>query len=170
MMSKLALLWRALMASLVLAMLWLAAPAMADELRLGYVDTERVYREATAAVKAQQRLKAEFAPREAELADMARHARELKQTLDAGKLSDAERRTRERELQALDRDFQAKQLEFRQEFGQRRTEEFAAIQQRANQVIRDLARSERFDLILQDVVYVSPRFDLTERVLKALDD
>ena len=105
MMSKLALLWRALMASLVLAMLWLAAPAMADELRLGYVDTERVYREATAAVKAQQRLKAEFAPREAELADMARHARELKQTLDAGKLSDAERRTRERELQALDRDF-----------------------------------------------------------------
>lgn len=54
--------------------------------------------------------------------------------------------------------------------GQRRTEEFAAIQQRANQVIRDLARSERFDLILQDVVYVSPRFDITERVLKALDD
>lgn len=169
-MSKLALLPRMLAVWLALAMLALVAPAMADELRLGYVDTERVYREAAAAVKAQQRLKAEFAPREAELADMARRARELKQTLDAGKFSDAERRTRERELQALDREFQAKQLEFRQEFGQRRTEEFTAIQQRANQVIRDLARSERFDLILQDVVYVSPRFDITERVLKALDD
>lgn len=156
-----------MVALLLMALAW---PAMAEELRLGYVDTERVYREAPAAVKAQQRLKAEFAPREAELAEMARHARELKQVLDAGKLSDAERKSRERDLLALDREFQSRQHDFRQEFGQRRTEEFAAIQQRANQVIRDLARSERFDLILQDVVYVSPRFDITDRVLKALDD
>ena len=157
--------------ALLLSLLSAAWPAAAaDGLNLGYVDTERVYREATAAVKAQKRLEQEFASREAELAAMARRARDMKQALDSGKLAEAERKAKERDLLALDREFQGKQREFRQEFSQRRTEEFAAIQERANRVIREIARDERFDLILQDVVYVSPRFDITDRVLKALDD
>ncbi len=157
--------------ALLLSLLLAALPATAaDGLNLGYVDTERVYREATAAIKAQKRLEQEFASREAELAAMARRARDLKQTLDSGKLAEAERKAKERDLLALDREFQGRQREFRQEFSQRRTEEFAAIQERANRVIREIARDERFDLILQDVVYVSPRFDITDRVLKALDD
>lgn len=157
--------------ALLLSLLLAALPATAaDGLNLGYVDTERVYREATAAIKAQKRLEQEFASREAELAAMARRARDLKQALDSGKLAEAERKAKERDLLALDREFQGRQREFRQEFSQRRTEEFAAIQERANRVIREIARNERFDLILQDVVYVSPRFDITDRVLKALDD
>ena len=157
--------------ALLLSLLLAALPATAaDGLNLGYVDPERVYREATAAIKAQKRLEQEFASREAELAAMARRARDLKQALDSGKLAEAERKAKERDLLALDREFQGRQREFRQEFSQRRTEEFAAIQERANRVIREIARDERFDLILQDVVYVSPRFDITDRVLKALDD
>lgn len=157
--------------ALLLSLLLAALPATAaDGLNLGYVDTERVYREATAVIKAQKRLEQEFASREAELAAMARRARDLKQALDSGKLAEAERKAKERDLLALDREFQGRQREFRQEFSQRRTEEFAAIQERANRVIREIARDERFDLILQDVVYVSPRFDITDRVLKALDD
>ena len=147
-----------------------AGVSAAADLRLGYVSTERVYREAKEAVTAQKRLESEFSAREKDLAAMAKRARDIQTQLETGKLSDGERKQKERDLLAIDRDFQPRQRDFRQELSQRRLEEFAVIQDHANKVIRDIAKSERFDLILQDVVYVDPRFDITERVLKALDE
>ena len=147
-----------------------AGVSAAADLRLGYVSTERVYREVKEAVTAQKRLESEFSAREKDLAAIAKRARDIQTQLETGKLSDGERKQKERDLLAIDRDFQPRQRDFRQELSQRRLEEFAVIQDHANKVIRDIAKSERFDLILQDVVYVDPRFDITERVLKALDE
>lgn len=149
--------------------LLLAWPAAAAEFKFGYVSTERIYSEAKPAVLAQQRLEREFAQREQELKKLAARARDLQSHIEKMKPDDSERRNRERELAQLDREFQAKQREFREDLALRRNEEFAAVRDRANRAIRQLAAQDQFDLILQDAVYVSPRYDLTDRVLKELD-
>jgi len=71
----------------------------------------------------------------------------------------------------MSRDLQRLQREFREDLNLRRNEELAAVQERANKVIQQIAETEKFDLILQDpVVYASPRIDITDKVIKALAD
>lgn len=143
--------------------------ATAADVKIGYVNTERVYREAAPALNAQKKLEREFASREAELKKLAARGKELEAQLAKGKPSDSERRALERELASIDREYQAKSRDFRDDLNQRRNEEFAAVQERANRVIKQLAEREQFDLILQDVVYVSGKMDITPKVLKELE-
>ncbi|ACO75266.1 OmpH family outer membrane protein [Laribacter hongkongensis] len=148
--------------------LMVALPAMAD-VKLGYINTERIYREAAPAVAAQKRLEAEFAPQEDALKQMAERARKVKQALDGGKLGEAERRQREKELVQIERDFQARNRELRDSFTVRRNEEFASVLERANAVVLDIAKQDGYDLIVQEAVYINPKYDLTDRIIKALD-
>ncbi len=148
--------------------LMVALPAMAD-VKLGYINTERIYREAAPAVAAQKRLEAEFAPQEDALKQMAERARKVKQALDGGKLGEAERRQREKELAQIERDFQARNRELRDSFTVRRNEEFASVLERANAVVLDIAKQDGYDLIVQEAVYINPKYDLTDRIIKALD-
>lgn len=141
----------------------------AADMKIGYVNTERVYREAAPALNAQKKLEREFANREAELKKLAARGKELELQLAKGKPADSERRAMERELASVDREYQAKSRDFREDLNQRRNEEFAAVQERANRVIKQLAEREQFDLILQDVVYVSGKLDITPKVLKELE-
>lgn len=151
------------------AMLACSLTAQADSFKFGYVNIERLYREAAPAVAAQKKLEQEFGARDAELRKMATHAQELQKSLEKGsKLSDADRRAKERELSALDREFQNKQRELREDFTVRRNEEFAAVLEQANRAVLDIAKKEGYDLILQEAVYAKPQYDLTERILKAL--
>ncbi len=83
-------------------------------------------------------------------------------------MAESERRTKEREFSELNREFQRKQREFREDLNLRQNEEMAAIFERANRVIRQIAEAEKFDLIVQEAVYFSPRIDITEKVIKAL--
>ena len=148
--------------------LMVALPAMAD-VKLGYIYTERIYREAAPAVAAQKRLEAEFAPQEDALKQMAERARKVKQALDGGKLGEVERRQREKELAQIERDFQARNRELRDSFTVRRNEEFASVLERANAVVLDIAKQDGYDLIVQEAVYINPKYDLTDRIIKALD-
>ena len=148
--------------------LMVALPAMAD-VKLGYINTERIYREAAPAEAAQKRLEAEFAPQEGALKQMAERARKVKQALDGGKLGGAERRQREKELAQIERDFQARNRELRDSFTVRRNEEFASVLERANAVVLDIAKQDGYDLIVQEAVYINPKYDLTDRIIKALD-
>jgi outer membrane protein len=153
----------------VLPLLLASTFTTAAEMKIGYVNTERVYREAAPALNAQKKLEREFASREAELKKLAARGKELEAQLAKGKPSDGERRAMERELASVDREYQAKSRDFREDLNQRRNEEFAAVQERANRVIKQLAEREQFDLILQDVVYVSGKMDITPKVLKELE-
>ncbi|MDC7718843.1 OmpH family outer membrane protein [Vogesella sp. DC21W] len=153
----------------VLPLLLATTFTTAAEMKIGYVNTERVYREAAPALNAQKKLEREFASREAELKKLAARGKELELQLAKGKPSDSERRAMERELASVDREYQAKSRDFREDLNQRRNEEFAAVQERANRVIKQLAEREQFDLILQDVVYVSGKMDITPKVLKELE-
>ena len=146
--------------------------ASAAEFKIGFVNTERVFREAAPALKAQKKLEKEFAARDQELQKMAKQARDLQAYLEKEGLtaSESEKRNKERELANLNRDIQRSQREFREDINLRRNEELSAVQERANKVIQSIADAEKFDLVLQEAVYASSRIDITDKVLKALAD
>ena len=150
-----------------------AATASAADYKIGFVNTERLFREATPAKRAQQKIEKEFATRDAEIQKLAKQVRDLQATLDkdGSTMAEGERRTKERDLANQSRDLQRMQREFREDLNLRRNEELAGIQERANKVIQQIAADEKFDLILQDpVVYASQRIDITDKVIKALAD
>ena len=157
---------------LVVILMGLTLQAGAAEFKIGFVNTERVFREAAPAVKAQKKLEKEFAARDQELQKMTKQAKDLQTYLEKEgiTISDAERRNKERDLANLNRDFQRLQREFREDLNLRRNEELAQVQERANKVIQSIAEAEKFDLILQEAVYASPRIDITDKVLKSLTE
>jgi outer membrane protein len=148
-----------------------AAPAAAQELKIGYVNSERVLREANPAKAAQAKLETEFSKRERELNDAAGKLKAAADKLekDAPTLAETERSRRQRELVEQDRDLQRKRREFQEDLNQRRNEELAAVVERANRAIKQIFDSEKYDLILQEVVFASPRIDITEKVIRILN-
>ncbi|HET6802825.1 MAG: OmpH family outer membrane protein [Betaproteobacteria bacterium] len=158
---------------LAVALVAWAGLAVAVEYKIGFVNTERLFREATPAKRAQQKIEKEFATRDAEIQKLAKQVRDLQAALDkdGATMAETERRNKERDLANQSRDLQRMQREFREDLNLRRNEELAGIQERANKVIQQIAESEKFDLILQDpVVYASQRIDITDKVIKALAD
>ncbi len=149
-----------------------ATQASAAELKVGYVNTQRIFRDAPTAVKAQKRIEAEFSKRDQDLQRMAKQLQGLQETLEKNSvtMSESERRGKEKELNDLSREFQRRQREFREDLNLRQNEENAAIIEKANKAIKQLAENEKFDLIVQDVVWVSPRLDVTDKIIKALSD
>ncbi len=153
------------------AMLALCAlPALAGDVRVGFVDIERILRESAPAVKAAQKIEKEFAPRDEAIKRLGAQVRELQDFLEkkgAG-LSNAERRNKERELSNLSAELQREQREFREDLNQRKNEEYSVLLERANKIIQAIAVSEHYDLVLQEAVYRNPQIDITDKVLKAL--
>lgn len=161
--------------SLVLAAAALMASsnlAAAADLKVGFVKLERLFKEAAPAVKAQKKIEKEFAARDLELQKLAKQARDMQASLekDGVTMSESERRDKEQDLARMNRDLQRMQRELREDLNLRKNEELAAVLERANKVIQQIAESEKFDLILQEAVYISPRIDITDRVIKALAD
>jgi outer membrane protein len=157
---------------LVLALAALAPLAFAQGSgKLGFVNTERILRDATPAQRAQKKIEGEFQKRDQELARIADQLKRMQDDLDKNSvtMSDSQRRNKEREFSDLNRDFQRKQREFREDLNQRRNEELAQVVEQANRVIRQIAEQEKFDIIFQDAVYASPRIDITDKVIKALE-
>ncbi|HRD95116.1 MAG: OmpH family outer membrane protein [Rubrivivax sp.] len=148
-----------------------AAPLSAQELKIGYVNSERVLREALPAKAAQAKLEAEFGKRERELNDAATRLKTAADKLDkdAPTLAETEKNRRQRELVEQDRDLQRKRREFQEDLNQRRNEELASVVERANRVIKQIFDGEKYDLILQEVIFASNRVDITEKVIKVLN-
>ena len=140
--------------------------------KIGFVNTERILRDAVPAKAAQSKLETEFSRRDRELQEMGTRLKQLGERLerDAMVMSESERGRRQREVADLDKDYQRRQREFREDLNQRRNEELSQVVERANRVIRQIAEKEKFDLILQEAVYASGRIDITDLVLQALSD
>jgi len=143
-----------------------------DSMKIGYVNTQRIFRDAPAAQKAAKKIEAEFSKRDQELQRMAKQLQGMQENLEKNSvtMSESDRRNKERELNDLSRDFQRKQREFREDLNLRQNEENAAIIEKANKAIKQIAEADKYDLILQDVVWVSPKLDITEKVIKSLSD
>ena len=149
-----------------------APPVRSPELKIGLVNTEKLLRESAPAQRAFKKLEREFAARQADVERVAKKFRDLSAVFEKEQLTlnDADRRNRQRELEVLSRDLQRAQRELREDENLRRNEELAGLQERLQKTIQQIAESEKFDLILQEAVYVSNRIDITDRVLKALAD
>jgi len=144
--------------------------AYAAELKVGYVNTQRIFRDAPAAQKAAKKLEGEFAKRDQDLQRMAKQLQGLQENLEKNSvtMAESERRTKEKEFGELSREFQRRQREFREDLNLRQNEENAAIIEKANKAIKQLAETEKYDLIVQDVVWASPKLDITDKIIKAL--
>ncbi len=144
---------------------------LAQELKIGYVNSERVLREATPAKTALARMEADFSKRDKDLNDQAAKFKTAAEKLekDAPTLPEAERNRRQRDLVEQERDIQRKRREFQEDLNQRRNEETAALVERANKVIKQIFDAEKYDLVLQDVVFAGARVDITDKVIKALN-
>lgn len=142
----------------------------AAELKIGFIDAERVNRESAPAERASKQLEKEFAPRAQELQRREAQIKALQGQLEkeAMTMSESDRRAKEQELARVSLDFQRMQREYREDLNLRRNQELAALFERANRVIKQIAESEKYDLILQEAVYRNPRIDITDKVLKAL--
>ena len=160
-----------LLISCCLAMSAVAGVAQAEDFRVGYVNTDRIFREANTAKQAQIKLEQEFSKRDRELIDVGNNLKAASEKLerDAPTLSESQRVQRQKQLVEQDRDFQRKRREFQEDLNARKNEELQQVLERANRVVRQVAEAEKYDLILQEAVYINPKHDITDKVIKSIN-
>ncbi len=148
-----------------------ATLAQAQDFKMGFVNTERVFREAASAKQAQAKLEQEFSRREKELVETGNTLKAASEKLEreAPTLSESQRVSRQKQLVEQDRDFQRKRREFQEDLNARKNEEQQVVVERANRAVKQVAESEKYDVIFQEAVYVNPKHDITDKVIKALN-
>ncbi|CAA9433016.1 MAG: Periplasmic chaperone of outer membrane proteins Skp @ Outer membrane protein H precursor [uncultured Ramlibacter sp.] len=155
----------------LLGALAFSMPAFAQEFRVGFVNTDRIFREASTAKAAQAKLEQEFSRREKELNDLGSSLKGLSEKFEreAPTLAESQRQQRQKQLIDQDREFQRKRREFQEDLNARKNEELQQVLERANRVVRQVAEAEKYDLVLQEAVYINPKHDITDKVIKALN-
>ena len=140
-----------------------AVPAQAQEFKAGFVNTDRIFREANTAKAAQAKLEQEFSRREKELVDMGNSLKSATEKFEreAPTMAESQRTARQRQLVDQDREFQRKRREFQEDLGARKNEELGQVLERANRVVKQVAEQEKYDVILQEAVYINPKHDIT---------
>ena len=153
------------------ALLTFSAAVLAEN-RIGFVNSQKILNDAPQAAKAKKKIEKDFEKRDQDLQRIAKQLQGMQENLDknAVTMAESERRTKEREFGDLNRDFQRKQREFREDLSQRQNEEMASIFERVNKIIKQIAEAEKYDIIFQEAVYTNPRIDITDKVIKALGD
>jgi outer membrane protein len=159
-----------LLAAAALCLALPAGQALAQG-KIGVVQIERIVRDSQPALRAQKKLEAEFAKREAELGKVADQLKRLQDEMekDALTLPESQRLKKERDFADLNRDFQKRQRDYREDVNQRRNEELGQVIEQANRIIRQIAESEKYDIIFQEAAYANPRIDITDKVIKAME-
>lgn len=154
-----------------LGLCFLATPLKAQEFRLGFVSLDRIIKEAIPAKSAQTKLEQEFSKRDKEMQDTGATLKGMAEKLEreAPTLAESQRASRQKQLVEQDRDFQRKRREFQEDLNARRNEELQQVFARANQVVKQVAEAEKYDLILQEAVYINPKHDITDKVIKVLN-
>ncbi len=163
--------FRTLLAGVFLGALTMLSTAQAQDFRVGFVNTDRIFREANSAKAAQTKLEQEFSKRQKDLEDMGANLKGQSEKFEreAPTLAESQRAARQKQLVELDRDFQRKQREFQEDLNSRKNEELQLVLERANKVVKQVAEQEKYDVILQEAVYINPKYDITDKVIRALN-
>ena len=145
--------------------------AQAQDIKLGFVNTERIFREAATAKQAQAKLEQEFSRREKELVENGNALKLASERFEreAPTLAESQRTARQKQLIDQDREFQRKRREFQEDLNARKNEEQQIVVERANRAVKQVAESERYDVIFQEAVYIHPKHDITDKVIRALN-
>jgi outer membrane protein len=156
---------------IAMSLICFTSMASAQEFKIGFINTDRIFRDANSAKTAQAKLEQEFMKREKELNDFGSSIKSSADKLekDAPTLSETQRSTRQKQITDQDRDFQRKRREFQEDLNVRKNEELQIVLERANKVVKQVAETEKYDYVLQEAVYVNPKHDITEKVLKVLN-
>ena len=143
----------------------------AQDFKMGFVNTDRIFREASSAKAAQAKLEQEFSRREKELVEIgnALKSNSEKFEREAPTLAESQRATRQKQLLDQDREFQRKRREFQEDLNTRKNEEQQMVLERANRAVKQVAETEKYDVVFQEAVYINPKHDITEKVIKALN-
>jgi outer membrane protein len=143
----------------------------AQELKIGFVNTDRIFREASTAKAAQAKLEQEFSKREKELMDLGTALKNASDKFEreAPTLSETQRNTRQKQLMEQDREFQRKRREFQEDLNTRKNEEQQVVIERANLAVKRVAETEKYDVIFQEAVYINPKHDITDKVIRSLN-
>ena len=145
--------------------------AQTAELKVGYVQVDKILQEAPQTAESGKKLEREFSPRSQELDRMAKQIKELETALDKDGLTitEAERRNKERDVQNIKIEFQRKQRELREDINLRKNEELGSLQDRINKAVQSVAKAENYDLVMYSgVAYAADKIDITDKVLKLL--
>lgn len=143
----------------------------AQELKIGFVDTARVLKDAPQADLARKKLENEFAPRDEKIVNMQKQLKNLddRQNKDIAVMSDSVRRKLERDMIELKRDIKRAKEEFTEDFNLRRNEELTKLQRLISQTTVAVAKDDGYDIVLSDsVLYTSKRVDITDKILERL--
>jgi outer membrane protein len=143
----------------------------AQDFKIGIVNTDRILRDSNVAKSAQAKLESEFLKREKDLNDAINAFKVAadKFERDAPTLSEAQRVSKQKLLVDQDRDLKRRQREFQEDLGARKNEENQMLFEKAGRAVKQVAESEKYDLILQDAAYFNPKHDITEKVIKVLN-
>ncbi len=163
--------FRAIPLLLVAACTWSASSVQAQDFKAGYVSIQRITTESTPAKAAQTKLEQEFAKRQKEINDLQNTLKTFSDKFerDTPTMSESQRNARQREGADMTRDLQRRQREFQEDLNSRRNEELQQVLDRANRAVKQVADAEKYDVVLQEVVYVNPKHDITDKVLKLLN-
>ena len=156
---------------LVTSFLAFAWSANAAELKIGYVQVDKILQEAPQTAESGKKLEKEFSPRTQELERMQKQIRDIESGLDNNSLtlSETERRNKERDISNLKIEFQRKQRELREDVNLRKNEELGSLQDRINKAVTAVAEAEGYDLVIYSgVAFASKKVDITDKVLKSL--
>jgi outer membrane protein len=151
--------------------LCIGALVQAQAAQVGFVRTDRILKEATIAKEAQARIEREFSARDRELTDQAVDLKTMmdKLQVEAPTLSEAQRASRQKSLAEQDRELQRKRRAFQEDLNARKNEEWQQLLAQANRVVKQVAETEKYDFVVQDAVYINPKYDITDKILAALN-
>lgn len=156
---------------LLATVVWWVPIVSAQEFRIGFVNTDRVFKEANTAKAAQVKLEQEFSKRDKDLQELGNNLKASADKLEreAPTLAESQRTARQKQLVEQDRDFQRKRREYQEDLNARKNEELQQVLERANRVVKTVAEAEKYDMVLQEAVYVNPKHDITDKVIRALN-
>lgn len=145
--------------------------ATAADFKVGFVDSIRILNESAPAIAAQKKLQSYFKTRQEELNRRARawQDKHNKFNKDSALLTDTQRMTQQRDLAEGEREIVRMRRALEEEINQRKLDESQIIISRASKVIKDIAESEHYDLIVQEAVWKNPKLDITDQVIKRLN-
>ena len=153
-----------------LAFLFYGGAAMA-ELHIGYLDVGRVVEESPQYNKARKTLQRELARRQKDLNAKAKQLKRLEDKLkrDADVMSAAEAKRLERDILSRRRKLKNAQAEYRDDLALRQNEERTKLLRQVSEVVKEIGKRQKFDLILTDgVAFHSKRVDISDQVLRLL--
>ena len=155
----------------VLAVLLTASITSHAELKIGFVQVDKILQEAPQTIESNKKLEKEFSSRTDKLKADVKSLKERESSFskDALTMKESERDSKEKSLSQFRVDVQRKERELREDINIRRNEELGGLQEQINKAVTSVSKAEGFDLVLYNgVAYASEKIDITDKILKSL--